>query len=224
MRYETKFSISDLDFAKIKYIINTHPAIFSEIHYKRFVNNIYFDNLDYASFLDNIEGVNERKKIRIRWYGDLFGKCRSPVLEIKYKKGFLGWKERHTLPDFKLNLKDKFDYEKIFSTLLKKKTHNLQKLKLPFLKPTLLNRYERIYYLSFDKKYRITLDSKMKFFSINPINNYFKVLTDDEQNIVELKYDQNSRDGAIKISNYFPFRMTKSSKYVIGLDRIKNWK
>jgi len=220
MRYETKFSISDLNFSEIKYIINTHPAIFSKIYHKRYINNIYFDNLDFASFLDNIEGVNERKKIRIRWYGDLFGICRNPVLEIKYKKGFLGWKEKHALPDFKLDLEDEFNYKKIFSNLLKKQKYDLQKLKLNFLKPTLLNRYERTYYLSFDKKYRITLDNKMKFFSINPISNYFKVFTDDGHNILELKYDKNYRDGAIKISNYFPFRITKSSKYVIGLDRI----
>jgi len=222
-RYETKFSISNLTFDEITYIIKTHPAIFSEIYYKRYVNNIYFDNLDFTSFKDNIEGVNERKKIRIRWYGDLFGKCKNPYLEIKYKKSFLGWKEKHLLPDFNLNFKKAFNYEKIFFNLLKKKNYDLHKLKLQFLKPTLLNRYERIYYLSFDKKYRITLDNNMEFFSINPINNNFKLFSDDEKSIVEVKYDENYRDEAIKITNHLPFRMTKSSKYVIGLDRIGNW-
>ena len=120
-RFETKFSISNLAYDKIEYIIKTHPAIFNEIYYKRYVNNIYFDNLDLTSFKDNIEGVNERKKVRIRWYGDLFGLCKNPVLEIKYKKGFLGWKEKHLLPDFSLNLNKSFDYEKIFFNLLKKK-------------------------------------------------------------------------------------------------------
>ena len=222
-RFETKFSISNLAFDKIRYIIKTHPAIFNEIYYKRHVNNIYFDNLDFSSFKDNIEGVSERKKVRIRWYGDLFGLCKNPVLEIKYKKGFLGWKEKHLLPDFNLNLNKGFNYEKIFFNLLKKKNYDLHKLKLQFLKPSLLNRYERIYYLSFNKKYRITLDNNMEFFSINPINNHIKTFSDYEKNIVELKYDENYRDDAVKITNYLPFRMTKSSKYVIGLDRIGNW-
>ena len=43
-RYETKFSIMDLNFYEIENIIRTHPAIFNKIFYKRRVNNIYFDD------------------------------------------------------------------------------------------------------------------------------------------------------------------------------------
>ena len=82
-RYETKFSVIDLNRNEIENIIKSHPAIFHEIYFTRNVNNIYFDTVDFSSYIDNIEGVRDRKKVRIRWYGDLLGECNNPILEIK---------------------------------------------------------------------------------------------------------------------------------------------
>jgi hypothetical protein len=223
-RYETKFSVQDLNRNEIENIIKSHPAIFHEIYFTRNVNNIYFDTTDFSSFIDNIEGVRDRKKVRIRWYGDLLGECNNPVLEIKYKQGLLGWKERHNLPDFTLDLENNFNFKVVFDKLVSNKSFDLYKLDLKFLIPTLLNRYERTYYLSSDKKYRLTLDNKMEFYSINPIRDFFKIFSDEEKTVVELKYNQQYADGARGITEHFPFRVTKNSKYVIGVDRIKNWK
>ena len=164
------------------------------------------------------------KKVRIRWYGDLLGECKNPVLEIKYKQGLLGWKERHNLPDFTLDLENYFNFKGVFERLVNNKSFDLYKLGLQFLIPTLLNRYERTYYLSSDKKYRLTLDNKMEFYSINPIREYFKIFSDEEKTVVEFKYDQQYVDGAGGITKNFPFRVSKNSKYVIGIDRIRNWK
>ena len=63
--------------------------------------------------------------------------------------------------------------------------HNLD---LPFLSPSLMNSYQRSYYLSYDKKYRITVDNNLLFYSINPISNYFKTLTDEYKVVIESKY------------------------------------
>lgn len=223
-RYETKFSVLSLNRNEIENVIKTHPALFHEIYYKRNVNNIYFDNSDFSSYIDNIEGERDRKKIRIRWYGDLFGQCNDPILEIKYKTGLLGWKERHKLRNFTLDKKKHFDFKEIFDHLYKGQDFDIIKLDLQFMTPTLLNRYERTYYMSFDKKYRVTLDNKMEFYSINPICDYFETFSDEEKTVVELKYNQQYADGARKITSKLPFRVTKNSKYVIGVERLKNWK
>jgi hypothetical protein len=53
--------------------------------------------------VDNVEGEKSRVKIRIRWYGELFGKISKPVLEYKIKKGLAGRKESFPLNDFSLN-------------------------------------------------------------------------------------------------------------------------
>ena len=223
-RYETKFNVQHLNWHQVEYVIKSHPSLFKEIFFRRQVNNIYFDNPKLSGFIDNIEGERDRKKYRIRWYGDLFGVCQDPVLEIKYKSGLLGWKERHKLNNFCLNPNEKFDYKKIFNDLLSRENFEISKLDLDFLSPTLLNRYERSYYLSFNKQFRVTLDNKMDFYSINPVNNSFKTFADDERVVVELKYDQNNLDGARNITRHFPFRVTKNSKYVVGIDRIRGWK
>ena len=91
-RYERKFFIAELSKYEVKSIVKMHPVIFSELYHKRFVNNIYFDSFNFKNFLDNIEGVTDRIKIRIRWYGILFGYVENPILEIKIKKGLLGKK------------------------------------------------------------------------------------------------------------------------------------
>ena len=112
MRYETKFTVSQLSFNEIKNIIKSHPAVFKEVYLKRKVNNIYFDNSNLTSFIDNIEGERDRKKVRIRWYGNLFGFSKNPTLEIKFKTGQLGWKKRFRINHFNLNRNNYFDYKK----------------------------------------------------------------------------------------------------------------
>ena len=121
-RYETKFRITDLDLYEVQHVIKKHPAVFQEIYYQRNVNNIYFDSSDLNSFVDNVEGEKNRRKVRIRWYGDLFGLCENPNLEIKYKSGLLGWKEKHRLKAFKLSKDIFFPYKDVISELTVKKT------------------------------------------------------------------------------------------------------
>jgi len=222
-RYETKFSITDLDLYEIQHVIQTHPAIFKEIHYQRNINNIYFDSPDLNSFVDNIEGETQRRKVRLRWYGDLFGLCKEPKLEIKYKSGLLGWKEKLSLETFKLSKGGVFGYKDLLSELPSKKDFDISKLHLDALQPVLLNRYKRRYYLSLDKKFRVTVDSEMEFYSINPVREFFKTFSDERKTIVELKYDQKHVENAQNITQNFPFRVTKNSKYVVGIERVRHW-
>ena len=76
-RFEKKFFISELTKQEIESIIKLHPAIFSEIYYERFVNNIYLDSFDLQNYFDNIIGTFKRQKVRIRWYGDLLAELKA---------------------------------------------------------------------------------------------------------------------------------------------------
>ena len=87
--------------------------------------------------------------------------------------------------------------------------------------PTLLNRYSRIYFQSCDKNYRVTIDSEQSFHLINRNDNTFlDYYNDSDSTILELKYSDECDDEAHHISSKFPFRLTKSSKYVSGLQKI----
>lgn len=204
LRCERKFLISDLSTQEIEEVILLHPALFSPIYHNRFVNNIYFDNLNFLSYYENIDGVTPRKKVRVRWYGDLAGQIRKPVLEIKKKSGIVGKKEIHSLPAF--------SFESLFSGL-----KTLDKA-LVLLEPTLINRYSRKYFLSADKHYRITLDSNINFFPTRPSSPmFFANELPESYCVLELKYVHSMDSEASRITNHFPFRLTKSSKYVSGI-------
>jgi hypothetical protein len=202
---------------EVEHIVKMHPAIFSEVFPKRYVNNIYFDTSNYNNLFDNIDGTVNRMKTRIRWYGDLFGFIEKPVLEIKVKKEFLGKKISIPLKPFKLNKHTKIS--EIVDPALD--LNDSLMIELKSLVPTLLNRYARKYYQSSDKKYRITIDNEQSFYSINKVNNSFlDHYVDDVSVILELKYNKEFDQGANYITSNFPFRITKSSKYVSGVKKV----
>jgi len=215
-RYERKFTVSNSCREKILYSIKNHPAFFRPIFQPRQINNIYLDDQKLSFFKNNQIGIAKRKKIRIRWYGDLFGKTKRPKLEYKLKDGLLGDKWIFELPEFTI--------EPGFTNRSLVELFTTAKLPLPIvedlhpLRPTLLNTYHRSYFLSADGNFRITLDESMAYYRFDYPRAYFKAVHRTANDfIVELKYLPAEDNLAQKISQNFPFRMDKSSKYVNGI-------
>ncbi|MCP4050337.1 MAG: polyphosphate polymerase domain-containing protein [bacterium] len=216
VRYERKFRISGITRGQVDHLIKSHPAFFSEIYAQRFINNIYFDTAGFKSYHDNIYGVSLRKKIRIRWYGDLFGFIKQPVMELKLKNGLLCNKESYGLSSLKLN--NSFSNNNIKKCIHNSESYDFLNKELLCVNPVLLNRYSRKYYLSSDKKYRITVDTDLLYYPVNGVyNNFIYNFSDKNTIVLELKYDVSHDEQADEISAYFPFRMTRSSKYVDGI-------
>lgn len=215
-RYERKFFISELSDKEVEAIVKLHPALFSEIYHQRFVNNIYYDFLDLSNFYDNIDGVTNRIKFRIRWYGETFNVIKKPILELKIKNGLLGKKVSYLLRPFKI---DRYiNFQTISDSINRSDIPEIIKIKLKSSIPILLNHYTRKYFQSANRLYRITIDTYQIFYQINSQNISFSNKSKDDMNVIlELKYDQDCETNANFITNYFPFRMTKSSKYVRGI-------
>ena len=219
LRYERKFLITDYSYADVLQLIKFHPACFNEIFEERSVNNIYFDALGMNNYYDNIEGEKDRVKVRIRWYGDLFGAIQKPILEYKIKKGLLGNKRSYVLNPFLLN--PDFDKKQIESALDLESIPVAVKNELLSIKPTLLNTYKRRYFLSADKKFRITIDYQMTFYKINFSGNTFlNKVVDTKSIVLELKYDSLDEIEGKEVGAAFPFKLTKNSKYLQGLERV----
>ena len=216
-RYERKFYVPELTEADLKVIVKTHRAFFKEIYYKRQVNNIYFDTLKFDNFFDNIDGVRRRKKYRVRWYGRHEDEIANPHLEIKLKNGLVG--RKIVLPV------DKFKLDASLLNILKnikteKKNEEKFQETINFLHPVVLNHYQRSYFRSQDGKFRITIDSDVKFNSITS-GSLKKTNTGHSPGcILEIKYGKKDDEQASEISNLLPFRMTKSSKYVDCITRL----
>ena len=59
--------------------------------------------------MDNLDGINDREKHRVRWYGEDTGTLIAPILENKIKKNFQGNKILYKL--------DKFNQKKLSNDL-----------------------------------------------------------------------------------------------------------
>lgn len=216
-RYERKFTAGHLSPPQVLHTVKMHPSFFRAIFYKRQINNIYFDTPDLAFLKHNQIGIAERKKVRIRWYGNDISKAVDPVLEVKTKNGLVGDKWSYPLKTF--NLKD------VFETSFGKKIISGAEIPLIIkelflsLKPTLLNSYQRQYFQSVNKKYRVTIDSDLTYRKITSLLSISTPYPFKEMHtIIELKYGLDADNGVDSVSSKFPFRLDKSSKYVNGME------
>jgi SPX domain protein involved in polyphosphate accumulation len=214
-RYERKFFVLELTLREIENLIRMHPSLFSEIFEERRINSIYFDSIDGKNYSDNVDGNSERMKIRVRWYGSL-SNAKNPKLEIKIKNGEVGKKLVFPLEKFKLDGLSLERLQAIFSR------SSLPPWLFEGLKSVRLassNSYKRKYFLSADKKHRLTLDSDLCFFGVKNGGNLFvHRIVDKNNSILELKYKVGNEKKAAEITQDFPFRLSKSSKYVSGVD------
>jgi len=218
-RYERKFYTNGFKKKEIETILKFHTALFKEIYYQRRINTIYFDSFNLQHYLDNINGVTRRLKVRIRWYGDLFGFIESPTLELKIKHNLHVGKLLYPLEPFTLD--NNFSIDIARNIFKKSSCPEVFKLHLMKLNFSLLNSYMRKYFLSSDQKYRVTIDSGIEAYKITPYQNNFLCKSKDNRGIIlELKYNKPDDRFADRITNYFSFRMTRSSKYVDGLSRL----
>ena len=172
---------------------------------KRIVSSLYFDDLNFSSFKDNVDGNTQRLKTRIRWYNetpDLIN------LEIKNKNGFLGWKDTIKLKNIK-------NIEENLRNYPNSELENyLKKIFKKNMFPVIKTKYLREYYEYVHGNVRATIDTQLEFFSVKT---NFKINFDKE--ILEFKYpasdDQIFRNYVIPKNN---FRFQKFSKYVVGVN------
>jgi SPX domain protein involved in polyphosphate accumulation len=207
MRFERKYRVEGRSLTSVEQLLRFHPASFRELHAPRQINNIYFDTRDLATFHQNIAGQNERKKFRVRWYGETSGPIRKPSFEIKIKHNELGRKETTKLKKFALN----------DLSGLTRKVNELLPHPQAVVEPTLLNAYQRSYWQSMDGKFRVTIDHAMRYHSLLMGQGFQRFLHQDPAIIIEVKYQQAADDWVNFVTQHMPFRQAKHSKYVQGV-------
>ena len=219
-RYERKFLVDELLPCQVEALIRSHPFMFYTTYPPRFVNNLYFDTPDMENYYDNVNGASSRRKVRVRWYGAAFGEISQPVLEIKVKDGVVGTKHSYPLASFRLD-----------SSLCRGYFEPIMRMsKLPLnvyrdlcdLEVVLFNRYYRHYYASHDGHFRATLDTDMAFYKANGTfwNTFIHHQLSARELIVELKYEVDQEPRANRVASFFPFRATRNSKYIQGIERV----
>jgi hypothetical protein len=193
--------------------------MFYEPYPPRYVNNLYLDSAGLENYHDNVTGMRERRKVRIRWYGDLFGKIEEPTLEFKVKDGLVGTKVGYPFAPFILG--EGFCHRYYRDVLREAGLSAEVEHGLRGLHVVLCNRYRRWYYATRDGRFRLTVDVEMTFLHVKRTCNHFVHKRVDHSNIiVELKYDKPWDVQAERVARALPFSMTKYSKYVTGIEQV----
>ena len=218
-RYERKFLVEELDAGQACLLVRRHPAMFTAPYPPRFINNLYLDTEDMENYYANVDGADERRKVRIRWYGELFGEISKPMLEFKIKSGLVSTKHIYPFPPFRLD--DTFDHVSFQKLVSLADLPEHIRAYMKNLGVVLCNRYYRWYYATHDQHFRVTVDRDMTYYQVRQSCNHFRHRVLDTRNIIlELKYDKPQDVQASRIAGFFPFIVTKVSKYVTGIERV----
>ncbi len=219
LRYELKFLANGHSLAEALALVRHHPASFREAFPPRTVNNLYLDSPGLRDYFDHVNGVADRAKSRIRWYGPLTGRVEKPMLERKIKRGAVSGKALHALPPlfqngggFRHTIGEALGQDGLAETV---------RSTLRQLEPSVLNRYRRHYFESADRRFRLTVDSELQFASVRGAESGpLRGSASHGSPILELKYQPQHADRAAAITNALPFRVTRCSKYVLGIETI----
>jgi len=163
-----------------------------DLYKSRKVQSIYFDNMNKDMYNDSIEGLNPRKKIRVRNYPDNIKK----YFLLEYKISSIEGR-------FKVN---KEISQKRFDEL---KFNGIFDKKYGLCKPILNVIYDREYLIN--SNVRITIDTNILY---NMYNN--KIIKSDKDIVVELKTSINQNID--ELFEKFPFQEIRFSKYCNGVD------
>jgi hypothetical protein len=218
-RFERKFLIEGACLPEVEARVKINPGFFREVYYERAINNIYLDTPTRRFYFENVDGHTNRTKARIRWYGEMTGFVGRPILEFKIKDGMLGHKRFHPLPGF--NLCENFSNKDLRKLMADGNLPPGVDQHMQFLEGALINRYRRRYYLSADNLYRITIDFDLQFYNIYPNGNFFlSRYPHPGKMVLELKYSRSHHREAERVASALPYRLTRMSKYVVGMDSL----
>lgn len=213
-RHERKYTLPAHLAGDVVAWLRLGPGGLRPAYGSRRVNNLYYDDPARRRYLDNVEGLGWRTKVRARWYGELWGPLAEPVLELKWKAGHAGGKRRFPLPSFELTRTTPC---KALSAWLGQADGAPDTDRLRTLDPVLVTRYRRRYYATRDRRVRLTLDDDVRYLRGPGHRGFTAAWQRDPETIVELKYDVEQETAAFEVAQALGLRWTRSSKYAKGI-------
>jgi hypothetical protein len=220
LRYERKFLAPGFSLADVLALIRRHPAAFREAYPARFVNNLYLDSPARRDYFDHVDGLANRVKTRIRWYGPLSGHIETPTLERKIKRGNVSGKVGHRLPPLYVN--GGIARRDVDAALEGAGMPAILLSALRNMEPALVNSYLRHYFQSADGCFRITADFDLQFFSLRQGTGQMTLAPPPAIGvIVELKFDPEDAEHAVRVTDALPLCLLRCSKYVLGIEQLR---
>ena len=204
-RHETKYTVPPAGAGLIAGRLPLLPQGLRQVYPPRWVNSLYFDALTGERYLQTVEGLGRRIKVRLRWYGEAWGEVASALLEIKRKAGHAGRKQTVELEPFELS-----------RSTPRRELRRLPAAAAEPLEPVLLTRYRRGYWATRDGLLRLTLDRDVRYLGVGSLG-FAATWRHDPQLVIEVKYDVEHRPAAEALAQSLGLRWTRNSKYARGL-------
>ncbi len=191
-RIEQKLYVNKENLLDFKEYLNKKSA--KGIHVPRSIESLYFDNYEFDTYRDSVEGLVPRKKFRIRYYPK--NEDNKIYLEIKNSSVEGRFKTRKILNDNEFEEKIKFG---IFDN------------QYGLCYPKMYVRYDREYYLF--KDVRISIDTNIQYRSYDT-----NFTIRDDRVIAELKTSINKN--LDELTEDFPSHRIRFSKYCFGVEKL----
>jgi hypothetical protein len=210
LRYELKFALDEAAFAAAQSWIHTRLPV-RRAHPDRQVSSLYFDTPDFKAARENLSGLADRRKVRLRWYGD--GPVR-PGLETKKRIGRLGSKERIDLPELQPCASSVQTLVDALHSALGPGPGS----GVPLI-PTLYVSYRRRY-LADGLGLRVTLDEHIQYGLPDVYRSLDEVpAISVSQRVMELKFAPAEKDRVAALLRRTTLTPQRHSKYLMGLAR-----
>jgi len=216
-RYEIKFVLDESSYSDAMQWLYVYTNAVNR-YPDRYINTIYLDNPDFESVRDNLAGISDRLKTRIRWYdGDPVVK-----LEKKIRKGRLGRKE--TIP---LDLGGDFS-SKLSPLVIRNRINNIlyNKIELndDYYESILGVRYLRKYFED-QAGFRVTFDEEIQFCDLHDEIEPFYLsngLINYAPKVMEIKFNPSNKDYAANLIRKLNMTPKRHSKYLAGMAHLGN--
>lgn len=219
-RHEIKYEINSFQIENIRNLISEILCIDNHLNPTKkqdfyTVRSLYFDDYENSCYYENENGVDDRKKIRIRLYN---GSTDFIKLEEKSKIRSMTKKISCSIDSEMVTkiLNDELSFGENSNPLLNKL---YIKKETELLSPKVIVEYDRIPYIYEDGNVRITFDKNIRFsneletFLDNNIN--CQTIMPDGLHIMEVKYDELLPDFIYKIINGEKLKQISYSKYYL---------
>jgi len=218
-RYERKYFLDSISAEDTELMIRLCPHYFRQVHPDRYINNIYLDSATLRCYWENLDGVSPRFKQRIRWYGDLHQDNAAATLEIKRKYNAVGDKIRVPLGAF--NTSNDITNDGVYSLLKSAGSDRPFRSHGDGFRCTLVNRYLRRYYATFDSLFRATIDRELQYYPLEGGQRKKGLIVREKATILEIKYAKDHESIAREILQSLPYRPARISKYVHGINMLR---
>ena len=217
-RYELKFMLDMVQHMELERWLQVHTRMRTSYPPRR-VNTLYLDDSRLQGVRDNLAGLPDRAKYRIRWYGDgADGIARQLRFEIKTRSGRVGNKYAARMPELEADFLHT-PLADLMPAITEVLGSNWPETALPAtqLLPMLFVYYDREYFED-ASGVRLTIDTNVHYRSVQLTDTLAGLPgTGNDAVIAELKFAGENKDRVSAMLRSLHVVPQRHSKYLTGM-------